>query len=121
MNTIDISDSRNLDTIKNAINWRDAVNSLLTFWISEGRCFSSGEVAACLRTHMPDLKFSVPKVGEFVRELFYSSIGPYPGGEAVVQVPRFTVGKFPDRTPAQTEVFVYGPTADACNAHDFEV
>ena len=107
-------------------NWRDAVTALLAFWITEGRCFSSGEVATALRTHRSDLRFSVLSVGEFLRYLFYNQTMPLytmPDGSSVaaMQMPRFTEGRFPDRTPQGTEVFVYGPDQDSCTTHDFEV
>jgi len=107
----------------------------LNFWVPAGRCFSSGEVASALRVHRPDLRFSVPGLGEFLRDLFYSQQMPnYPDAMAddgtgnmalapcpVTMSPRFTTGLYPDRTPAGIQVFVYGPEVGACDAHEFEV
>jgi hypothetical protein len=113
------------------LGWRTATLDLLTAWIAEGRCFSSGEVASALRVHRPDLRFSVPSLGEFLRDNFYAqSLPTYPavddGTGVMVDVPvtsspRFTVGLYPDRTPAGVQVFVYGPEVGACDAHEFEV
>ena len=124
---LDIDDTRNKDAIEHSQDWRGAVVDLLTFWIGEDRCFSSGEVAAVLRVHRPDLAFAVPTIGEHIRDLFWSdSLMEYADDgfgnpAAPVQVSRFTTGRFPDRTPVNSEVFVYGPTTDACNAHEFEI
>lgn len=126
-----IADLTNAASIANSVDWRGAVVDLLNFWIPIGRCFSSGEVASAIRVHRPDLRFSVPNLGEFLRDCFYGGTLPtYPpvddGNGVMVDVPvtmspRFTVGLFPDRTPAGTQVFVYGPEVGACDAHEFEV
>jgi hypothetical protein len=126
-----ISDPANAAHIANSPDWRTAVIDLLNFWIPLGRCFSSGEIAACLREHRKDLRFSVPKLGEFVRDMFYGMTMPtYPdvddGTGTMVPVPvtmspRYTVGLYPDRTPAGVQVFVYGPDPAVCDAHEFEV
>ena len=121
-----IADARNATATANSPDWRQAATDLIAFWIGEGRCFSSGEVAAALRGHRPDLRFSVPNLGEFIRDLFYGgSMPPYAEAGALpilpTMLPRFTVGKFPDRTPAEVQVFVYGPDVAACDSHDFEV
>lgn len=129
MTTLLLDDPRNSAPISGSADWRSAVSDLLTFWVSEGRCFSSGEVAACLRTHRTDLVFSVPRVGEHVRDLFYGQGMPVYVDDGTgtgnpttpVQVSRFTVGLYPNRTPANTEVFVYGPNQQACLDHEFEV
>jgi len=118
-----ISDSSNADILQSQLDWRSAVPVLLEHWVNSDRCFSSGEVAACLREHRPDLRFSVLSVGEAVRDLFYSGGMPeYPDtGYSPVMTPRITEGLYPDRTPAGVEVFVYGPDDQACLEHDFEV
>lgn len=132
---MDLTDSRIASTIQNSPNWRAAVDDLLLLFARERRCYSSGELAAALRTHRPDFVFSVPSLGKYVREKFYaqelpefidSLIAPMQMARGVtdfspVQVSRFTVGKYPDRTPAQTEVFVYGPDVESASAHEFEV
>lgn len=124
--TLNIEDPRNKDIIENSPDWRSAVTDLLEFWTSESRCYSSGEVAAVLRQHRPDLAFSVLTLGSFIRDMFYADTLPQyaddgDGGGPVspMQQSRFTVGKY--RTPADTEVFVYGPNTDACDEHEFEV
>ena len=38
--------------------------------------------------------------------------GPFP---APVMSPRYTAGLYPQRTPAGLQVFVYGPSAGACD------
>lgn len=109
-------------------DWRQAAVDLVNFWIGQGRCFSSGEVAAALRIHRPDLRFSVPRIGETLRDLFWSNqMPPYAddgngmGPASPTQIIRFCTGRFPDRTPANTEVFVYGPNQMACESHEFEI
>ena len=123
---IPVTDPRNIAPIVNSPDWRQAVKDLLAFWIDQGRSFSSGEVAAALRIHRPDLKFSVPGLGESIRDEFYGNTLPsyllsgstpsYP-----CQIPRMAQGKFPVRTPSGTEVFVYAPDASAGAAHDCEI
>jgi hypothetical protein len=140
-NTISISDPRNAAIINDPAtgsDWRAAAKALIGFWIEAGRCLSSGEVAACLREHNPNLRFSVPSLGETVRDLFYNQalpqyandgIGEDDGTGTMVptgpvyasQVARMTEGLYPDRTPANVQVFVYGPNSDACYEHPFEV
>ena len=125
---IPIPDPSNADVLQGQSDWRTALALLLDHWVNAGRCFSSGEVAACLREHRPDLRFSVLSIGESVRDQFYSGTLPEyaddgngSGPIAATMVPRITEGLYPDRTPAGVEVFVYGPGEDACHAHDFEV
>lgn len=112
-----------------ASDWRSVATAVVTGRIAAGRCFSSGEVAAELRTTYPDLRFSVTRLGEHVRDMFYTP-GTLPdydddgdgnGPCAPVMTPRYAVGLYPDRTPAGTMVFVYGPSIAAAEAHDFEV
>jgi hypothetical protein len=86
--------------------------------------FSSGELAACIRTHRPDLRFSVTKLGEEVRDKFYSGAITYPdpfqGPDIVaIQVPRTTQGI--GRTPPGQSVFVYAPDQLAGEDHEFEI
>ena len=122
-----IADVRNHAPIATSADWRTAVSDLIAFWIGEGKCFSSGEVASALRVHRTDLRFSVPNLGEFIRDLFYGGSMPEYADDGAgnptlpSMSPRFTVGLFPDRTPAGIQVFVYGPNAGACDAHEFEV
>lgn len=126
-----ISDLANAAPIVNSPDWRTAVVDILAAWIAVGRCFSSGEVASALRVHRTDLRFSVPNLGEYIRDCFYGGTLPtYPpvddGTGVMIEVPvtmspRFTVGLYPDRTSAGVRVFVYGPEVGACDAHEFEV
>lgn len=106
-------------------DWHPAANALVDHLIAEGECFSSGEVARWMRIHRPDLRFSVPTLGEHVRDLYYAGSMPqYPDdGYGVpmppTQVPRTTQGLC--RTPAGIQVFVYCPEAQKGFAHNFEV
>lgn len=126
-NTLQISDTSNASVLTGHTDWRSAVDALLTYWTSKNRPFSSGEVAAALREHRPDLRFSVLAVGEYLRDLFYSgnmpeyvdlNTGMFAGA---IQVPRYTEGLYPDRTPAGIQVFVYAPDPDSGEKHAFEV
>ena len=124
--TTKISDPSNASAIAGIMDWRSAVDALLTFWASKRRPFSSGEVAACLREHRPDLRFSVPGIGEYLRDLFYADTMPQfaddMGGLVVAtQVARYTEGLYPDRTPAGIQVFVYAPEVAMGEVHDFEI
>lgn len=121
-----ISNVLNASVLSGHTDWRTAADALLAFWISKGRPFSSGEVAACMREHRPDLRFSVPGVGDYLRDAFYSGTMPqYPddigGFVAPTQVARYTEGLYPDRTPAGQQVFVYAPDAQSGEDHEFEV
>lgn len=112
------------EALSNAADWRSAASALLDFWVSKGRCFSSGEIAAALRTHRMDLRFSVTSLGEYIRDLFYQGALPcYDDGAGnplnPAQVSRYTTGK--SRTGSGVLVFVYGPDQNACDTHDFEV
>ena len=107
-------------------DWRPAVDALVAYWTEQGLCFSSGEVASALREHRSDLMFQVTSVGSYLRDLLYAQTMPgyddgMGGSEQPVQVLRPCEGLYPDRTPAGTEVYVYGPDFDACEGHEFEV
>lgn len=124
--SLTIQDTANFQVIQNSPDWRTAVSSLLNFWISQDRCFSSGEVAATLRTHRPDLKFRVGGIGEFIRDNFHNQgLASYPdngnGPNYPYQSLRIAQGLYPDRTQAGTEVYVYGPDSMAISNHEFEV
>jgi len=118
-NTVPTVDS----VLQGTSNWRDAAFEACKFYVDQGQCFSSGEVARDLRTHRTDLKFSVMGVGEYLRDLFYG--GGMPDYQAlgmtmpVQQVGRTTTGK--GRTPAGRDVFVYCPDPTEGYNHDFEV
>lgn len=112
------------EAIKDATDWRTAASALIEFWTALDRCYSSGEIAACLRTHRMDLRFSVTSLGEFVRDNFYQGALPsYDDGSGndlqPVQVSRYTVGD--GRTPPGVLVFCYGPDQITCESHGFEV
>jgi len=115
------------DALVNSIDWRTAVTDLVRFWINEGRSFSSGEVAAAIRIHRPELQFRVGSVGEMLRDQFHSqNLDLYPDdGYGSPTYPyqglRIAQGLYPTRTSAGTEVFVYGPSQDAIDEHPFEV
>lgn len=125
---VPISDPSNGGVLLGHTDWRSTVSALITQWASINRPYSSGEVAACVREHRPDLRFSVLTVGETLREEFYAGTLPgYDDGTGTgtfvqpVQIPRFTEGLYPDRTPAGVQVFVYAQDADDATNHPFEV
>jgi len=105
--------------------WMGAADALLELLIEKGECFSSGEIAAHLRTFRPDLFFSVTNdLGDHIRNRFWGDTLPmYVADDGsltpVEQVPRRTGGF--TRTPPGTEVFVYGPDHQAAADHEFEV
>jgi len=112
------------DALTNAQDWRTAANALCDWYIEHNRCFSSGEIAYEIRTHRPDLAFSVRTLGEHMRDLFYSGgmsdyVDGYGDSNYPMQVPRTTQGL--GRTPAGVEVFVYCPEQTEGFAHHFEV
>ena len=106
-------------------NWRRSATNVVNEMVQDGKCFSSGEVARCLRIVDPSLAFRVTSVGAYIREAFYNGqLPPYDtdeGQQFPLQAARHTEGRFPDRTPEGQLVFVYGPTQEACDEHDFEV
>lgn len=129
---LDPNDQATASVITNALagghDWRAAAEAVVNQWCDESRCFSSGEVGAALRTHKPDLRFSVLSVGELLRDLEVQGMLPqYPddgngnGPTPPVQVPRTCEGLYPDRTPAGTSVFVYAPNPEAGYDHEFEI
>jgi len=103
--------------------WQDALCALVDHFTTHDRCFSSGELAAELRLQRPDFRFAVTEIGEFVKDLFHSGAIEWRDRQGRVtpalQIPRRTAGI--SRTPAGTEVFVYGPTPIQGLAHAFEV
>lgn len=105
--------------------WLAATDKLIELFVSTRDCFSSGEIAAQLRTFKPDLRFSVTSnIGEHVRERFYADSMPlYTNADGSVtpveQASRTTQGF--TRTPPGTQVFVYGPDYATIQAHEFEV
>lgn len=107
-----------------ATTWEQAVDLLVEYFTSVGRCYSSGEIANVIRGKRTDLVFRVGRVGERLRAAFAAgTLKSYDDGTGFgvgpVQVDRLTDGK--SRTPPGTLVYVYGPDAGTATAHDFEV
>lgn len=124
-------------------DWRDALVALVTWFVENDRCFSSGECTAYLRTYRPDLQFSQFSLGEYLRRWYDNDPDPsYPvpptfpsyddgqGGQVYpTQVPRTTSGiartldgrTVVTRTPPGITVFVYAKDGVDGYAHDFEV
>jgi hypothetical protein len=101
-------------------DWRTCAFDLIRWLVANDRCFSSGEVAHYIRTHRPDVSFSVLDLGNQVRDWYYGQEFPsYGSGLYPAMVPRTTAGVY--RTQAGVRVFVYAPSADEGRAHDFEV
>jgi hypothetical protein len=142
--------------------WRGACDALVNSRLATGLSFSSGEVAAILRTFDRTLRFSVSAVGERLRdgwasgeflftvsspEVSYDDFGDPEetaageplyvaadgsgtttdgslANQVVSQVPAEQISRYTEglgRTPSGTLVFVYAPTYQAGEAHDFEV
>ena len=126
-NVIATSDATSIkEALQGSDDWRTLLNQLVAYLISTGEAFSSGECAAHMRIERPDLRFSVLTVGATLRENFHTGVMPCyddGSGNAVfpMQVPRITEGKYPDRTPAGVEVFVYAFEQNDGEAHEFEV
>ncbi len=105
--------------------WMGVTNSLIELAVANWQPFSSGEIAAHMRTFRPDLVFSVTSsVGEHIREMFYANTMPtYANADGSVtpveQVPRVTQGI--GRTPPGVSVFVYAPSYQVGVDHPFEV
>lgn len=117
-----------------ASNWRTAVTDLVAWLVANDRCFSSGEIAAMLRTYRPDLAFKVSGVGEYIRDAYDNGVFPsYDDGQGgtlyPTQVPRTSNGvartldgrSVVSKTPHGQTVFVYAKDGVEGFAHDFEV
>lgn len=126
-----------------ATNFREALIALVQWLVANGRCFSSGECCAYIRTYRPDMVFSAATLGEYLRRWFDNDPNPqYPVPPAFpeydlglgmtsypTQVARTTSGvartldgrTVATRTPPNITVFVYAPDSSAGYAHDFEV
>lgn len=114
----------NLQQILQSTNdWQDAACKVIDVYTSEGRPFSSGEIARELRVHRPDLVFSQYNLGNFIKDLHWNQSIRYTDAVGnpiyAFQVPRITTGKW--RSPAGSQVFVYSPTIATGAVHDFEV
>jgi len=99
--------------LSRALSWRHAVRLVVKAHGDAGVCFSAGEVVLAIRS-VCSLRFSCAAVAEYIRGMGVT----FDGRDAVV-VMRMTTGW--SRTPSGTPVVVYGPTARAALAHDFEV
>lgn len=105
-------------------DWKGALDSLIELFAHKGVPFSSGELAAHLRTFRPDLRFSVTNsVGDHLRSRFHMDTlwhTDESGDEIpLVQVPRVTEGW--SRTPPGQSVFVYAVNRTDGESHPFEV
>lgn len=124
---LDTNDTITANALANAgSDWRDQAICVTNCWIKEERAFSSGEVGAAIRTHVPSSRFSVLKVGELLRERYNDGqFIDYDDGlgdsTPVVQVMRTAEGLYPQRTPPGTQVYVYAISPEAGYEHDFEV
>jgi hypothetical protein len=111
------------DAVIDSDDWPSAVHDAIAYFTSKGTPFSSGEIAAVLRTYRTDLRFAATRIGEMVRDGFYMGEIEYTDddGDALpaVQVPRITMGY--GRTPSGQMVFVYAPDQMTGEDHDFEV
>jgi hypothetical protein len=103
----------------NGTDYLGAIDALIELCISRGACFSSGEIAAWLRTYRPDLRFNAASdIGNRVRGRFGAGMPDYATGK-VLQVSRYTSGY--STTSVGHLVYVYAPSISAGQAHPFEV
>lgn len=101
--------------------WEGLFDALVERALAEGSCLSSGELSATMRLLAPTLEFGHLKhVGPRLRRRYQSGQLRYPSGPAR-RIVRRTTGWAAPKTPAGTEVFVYGPSEAAAAAHPFEV
>lgn len=123
------------DGLANMADWRTIVTDLVAWLVTNDRCFSSGEVAAYLRTYAGGtLAFSVGGVGNYLRDQYDGGHFPsYDDGQGnmtyPVQVPRTTNGvartldgrNVVSKTSVGQTVFIYAKDGTEGFAHDFEV
>jgi hypothetical protein len=111
------------DATANSPDWQTAVRDAIEYLTEKNEAFSSGEIAAMLRTHRTDLRFAATRVGEMVRDGFYMGeieyVDEYGSPVPAVQVPRVTQGL--GRTPPGHTVFVYAPDQIVGEDHEFEI
>ena len=101
-------------------DWKTCAMDLIRWLVSNDRCFSSGEIAHYIRSHRPDVNFSVLDLGNQVRDWYYDRQIPcYDSGLYPAMVPRTTEGLY--RTQSGVRVFVYAPHEAEGRTHDFEV
>ncbi len=105
---------RNKMNLSNVYNWQDAVCKIVDDLLYNNKCFSSGEVAAILKSHRKDLSVPVPKIGLFLRDLYSMSALKYKNGQMAERVDRYTKSN-------NVLVFVYAPTQTDGQNHCFEI
>lgn len=131
--------------------WRAACDAVVSYRLANGKPFSSGEVAAILRTFDPTLNFAVSGVGERLRDAFGQGEFDFSAPEiekdtfgnpelddngdpklvvdgngdvVMTKTPAQQVSRYTEglgRTPAGVLVFVYAPSYADGEAHNFEV
>jgi hypothetical protein len=121
--------------VQSASTWQTATVDLISWMVEHDRCFSSGEIAAYLRTFRPDLQFRVSGIGDFIRDRYHNGLFPMyvdqQSGASLypTQVARTTTGTattidgrtVASRTRVGQVVFVYARDAADGFAHDFEI
>lgn len=120
--------------ISQSTDWRTAVTDLVAWMVANDRCFSSGEIAAYLRTYRSDLAFRVSGIGDQIRDAYDNNTFPsYDDGQGNVlyptRVPRTSAGiartldgrTVTTKTPVGQTVFVYAKDGSDGFAHDFEI
>lgn len=119
--------------IRNFYTWNAAVPEVIAWCVANNRSFSSGEIAAMLRTFAPNpdtFVFSVAALGEVLRNLYDNGGFPtYADGSYPSQVARMTTGvartldgrTVVSKTPPNTSTFIYAPSGAEGYAYDFEV
>lgn len=120
--------------LANSPDWRTGVTDLVAWMVANDRCFSSGEVAAYMRTCRPDFAFRVSGVGDVIRDAYDNGTFPnYDDGTGTsvyaTQVPRTATGiartldgrTVTTKTPPGQPVFVYAKDGGEGFAHDFEI
>lgn len=102
-------------------SWREAVVLTIKELVRLDLAFSSGEITKIIRENRPDLRFSHWDVGQYIRDMYHSSgFAEYSNdGKSYFCWRRQTTGD--KRTPPGRYVFVYGPTYQSIDAHNFEV
>jgi hypothetical protein len=98
-------------------DWRTCATDLIQWLVKNDRCFSSGEIALYLRTHRPEVVFSVLTLGDQLRNWYYGKeLPPYDAG-----YPTMVSREFLDAEGKPRKVFVFAPSESAGRAHDFQV
>lgn len=96
--------------ISNTSPWRECMNVLINHYTTIGKPFTSGEIAAKMRTFRPSFSFSAFTVGTEVREMFL---------QGKLGLDRFS--QFERFTPSGQLIFVYAPNKWSGETYDFEV